>query len=75
MRIARPVIVLPVDIGLIGLYDVGRVWYEGESSDRWHGAYGGGLWIAFLRPENAVTVTVSRGEEHTGVYLSVGFPF
>ena len=75
VRIARPVIVLPVGIGLIGLYDVGRVWYEGESSDRWHGAYGGGLWIAFLRPENAVTVTVSRGEEHTGVYLSVGFPF
>src|SRR5256885_6103365 len=30
------------DVGVFGLADGGRVWVTGESSDRWHGAAGGG---------------------------------
>ncbi|HEX8022358.1 hypothetical protein, partial [Mucilaginibacter sp.] len=36
---------LPGSFGLIGFNDVGRVWVPGESSDRWHDGYGGGLYI------------------------------
>lgn len=34
------------EFGIIGFNDVGRVWYEGENSSRWHHGYGGGIWIA-----------------------------
>ena len=38
--------VLPGQIGLMGLYDVGRVWKQGEHSDAWHHATGGGIYFA-----------------------------
>ncbi len=36
---------LPLQLGVFGGYDVGRVWLDGEDSDRWHDSYGGGIWI------------------------------
>ena len=36
---------LPIQIGIYGGGDVGRVWNDGEDSDRWHNDYGGGFWI------------------------------
>lgn len=36
--------ILPGDFGLMGFYDIGRVWQRGEISHKWHGAYGGGLY-------------------------------
>ncbi len=37
---------LPGEFGIMGLYDIGRVWYTGESSSKWHDAYGGGIYFA-----------------------------
>ncbi len=37
--------VLPGDVGLMGFYDVGRVWQRGEISKIWHPAYGGGFYF------------------------------
>jgi len=37
--------VLPGDVGLMGFYDVGRVWQKGEISKKWHPAYGGGFYF------------------------------
>jgi len=34
-----------LQIGVFSGYDIGRVWYDEEDSDRWHDSYGGGLWI------------------------------
>ena len=50
LKLFRATIVLPADIGVFGLYDVGRVWLDGESSNQWHDAFGGGLWLAYLQP-------------------------
>ncbi|WGF92235.1 phosphoesterase [Aequorivita marisscotiae] len=36
---------LPVQIGIFGGYDVGRVWVPNDTSDVWHSSYGGGFWI------------------------------
>jgi hypothetical protein len=36
----------PASVGLIGFYDVGRVWQPGEDSKRWHSGYGGGVWLS-----------------------------
>ncbi|GGW54138.1 calcineurin-like phosphoesterase family protein [Winogradskyella epiphytica] len=37
--------VLPLQIGIFGGFDVGRVWYEHDDSDKWHNDYGGGFWV------------------------------
>ena len=36
--------VLPGTVGLVGFFDVGRVWTDGEASNTWHPGYGGGVW-------------------------------
>ncbi len=36
---------LPIQLGVFGGYDIGRVWLDGEDSDKWHDSFGGGLWI------------------------------
>jgi hypothetical protein len=35
----------PVQIGIFGGYDVGRVWVPNDTSDVFHSSYGGGLWV------------------------------
>lgn len=42
-------------IGLIGLYDIGRVWQPLEKSNDWHFGYGGGFMVA---PFNKFSATV-----------------
>ena len=38
--------ILPFTMGLMGGFDYGRVWLDGEDSDTWYTGYGGGLWMA-----------------------------
>ncbi|TBO40556.1 hypothetical protein [Pedobacter kyonggii] len=38
--------VLPGQLGMMGLYDVGRVWKRAENSELWHHGVGGGLYFA-----------------------------
>jgi hypothetical protein len=56
-------------VGLFGLYDVGRVFLDGESSDRWHSAAGGGLWITRPGTGSAFSFSVADGDEGTRYYL------
>ncbi|MGH7699462.1 MAG: hypothetical protein ACREMJ_02945 [Gemmatimonadales bacterium] len=75
-RLGKVTLALPADVGIFGLGDVGRVWLEGESSDRWHAGVGGGVWLALLQKRvNTVSVAVARGRERTGVYVRAGFLF
>ena len=64
------------DIGVFLLADAGRVWVTGESSDRWHGAAGGGVWFARgHRRAETVSLALARSPERTGIYLRAGFLF
>ena len=36
---------IPIQIGVYGGGDLGRVWTPNFDSDKWHTSYGGGLWI------------------------------
>ena len=50
------------NIGVLGLADVGRVWYDGKSDGTWHTGLGGGVWAsAFGRVLN---LTYAKGEHH-----------
>ena len=73
--LSRLTLVAPVQLGIFGLADVGRVWADGESSDTWHSAFGGGVSLAFLAPANTVTAAIAHGDQQTSVYLGTGFMF
>ena len=68
--------VLPGQFGVHGMTDVGRVYLEGEDSDKWHWAYGGGLWFSFLRQHTPlISVTVANSDDVTRVLIGLGFSF
>ncbi len=75
IRLGSVMLLLPSEVGLFGLADVGRVYVEGESSSTWHTAFGGGIWFAVLDPRNAVHLAVARSGERTAVYLGFGFTY
>jgi len=75
LSLAKFFFLVPTELGLFGLGDAGRVFLSGETSDRWHGAAGGGLWIAFLNRANTVSVAAAHSVEGTRVYVRAGFPF
>jgi hypothetical protein len=68
-------VIVPGELGLFGLGDVGRVFVDGESSDKWHGAVGGGVWVAFLSRNSTMSVAVAKSEEGTRVFVQGGWPF
>ena len=66
---------VPVELGVVGLADAGRVFLAGETSDRWHAAAGGGVWLAFLTRGNTLSVATARSAEATLTYVRAGFAF
>ncbi|MCC8358936.1 phosphoesterase [Salinimicrobium sediminilitoris] len=63
---------LPVQIGILGGYDLGRVWAQNHDSTVWHQSYGGGLWITMARAA-AAELSLFHGVE--GFRFSFGFRF
>jgi hypothetical protein len=66
---------LPFRLGILGLADVGRVFLDGESSDVWHRAVGGGLWLSVVKPENTVSFAFARSQGIVRLYFQSGFTF
>lgn len=66
--------VLPGQFGLLGFFDVGRVWVNNENSAKWHNGFGGGIYFApaqlFL-----LRATLAYSEEGWYPYISFGFRF
>ncbi len=75
LKVARLAVLLPLDVGVYGLADVGRVWLDGENFDRWHTGYGAGIWVHALRPSLRGSVTLAWGDNRTVLYIGSGFHF
>jgi hypothetical protein len=75
LSLTRMTLVVPTDVGIFGLADAGRVFLEGESSDTWHSAFGGGIWLGFLGRANTVSAAMATSKERTRLYLQAGFGF
>ncbi len=43
-----PNYIAPFDVGILGHFDVARVWENNETSEQWHRSYGGGLFLNVL---------------------------
>ena len=66
---------LPVEIGLVGFADVGRVFASGERSSVWHPSGGGGIWFAPLARTNTFSTSVAVSEENVLFYFRLGFHY
>jgi len=75
LSVARFFLLVPVQFGVFGLGDAGRVYLSGETSDRWHAAAGGGLWFSFLSAANTLSVAAAHSVEGTRVYVRAGFAY
>jgi len=65
---------LPFETGLIGFYDVGRVWVEGSSEGNWHAGYGGGFYISPLTRDYLFTMMFESSAEEK-LLFRFGFGF
>ena len=75
VRLFSVAVLVPTEVGVFGLADVGRAFLDGETSRRWHTGVGGGLWIAPVRRENTLTLSAAKSEGRTSIYLTAGFLF
>lgn len=62
--------ILPLQFGVFGGFDIGRVWAENEDSDKWHNDYGGGFWVAAAE---TVSGTFNLFNSTEGLRFSFGF--
>ena len=73
--------VLPIRYGLLGVFDIGRVFFTPESSTKWHKDGGGGLWATILlavpgyRIVSTLNGVVVASEDRTSFTLYSGLSF
>ena len=75
LALTRFNVLLPGQLGIFGLADVGRVFVDGEQSSQWHPAFGGGVWLSMVQPKNLVSLTVASSRERTEIYVGMGFAY
>jgi hypothetical protein len=75
LRLGSLTLFVPTHVGVFGLFDVGRVWLEGESSDTWHTSYGGGIWFSFLDYRSTLSAYVAHSKEDNIFHVGGGFSF
>ena len=63
---------LPVNMGLFGGYDYGRVWTPEMDSDTWHTSYGGGF---FLNAADLLTLNFALFDSVDGPRFTFGMGF
>ena len=60
---------VPLQFGVFGGFDLGRVWYNEESSNQWHNDFGGGFWLNIL---NSVSTQFGVFSSKESVQFSFG---
>jgi hypothetical protein len=67
--------VLPLRWGLAAFCESGRVWYAGESSNRWHTGYGLGLMVQLIGSPMLVNGSMANGTDGLKFYFGFGYAF
>ena len=71
----RLLILFPVDFGVFGFSDLGRVFQDDLPSDKWHKSYGAGIWIAPVARATTLQISLAQNEGRTALYFALGFAF
>ncbi len=62
------------EVGVLGFYDSGRVWLDGEDSDGWHKGYGTGIWLSPF-DMTIFTATYNWSDEDNMLQVTLNFKF
>ncbi len=66
--------ILPGQVGLVGLFDIGRVWTKNDDSNQWHNGAGGGIYFSPAQV-TVIQLIAVHSVEGWYPYLTVGFRF
>ena len=76
LRLFNTFILVPGQLGVFGVTDVGRVFLEDDSSgedvERWHSDFGGGLYYGVLKRTFVVAAGWATGKEGSRFYFGLG---
>ena len=63
---------VPLQIGLLGGFDYGRVWLDNEKSDDWKTSFGAGFWLVGA---DMINLNLSVFDSKDGAYINFGLGF
>lgn len=73
--VARVPLVLPLDLGVYGFADAGRVYVGGSSPGGWHTGAGVGFWVAIMNPATSIAVELGDRRGRSLVRVKTGLAF
>jgi len=65
---------VPLQLGVFGGFDYGRVWLENENSEDWKTSYGGGIWLVGAEMIN-LNLSVFNSQDGAQFKFGLGFGF
>jgi outer membrane protein assembly factor BamA len=68
-------LVFPVDLGIYGFADAGRVYVAGDSPGGWHRNAGVGLWFGILNPSTALNLELGDRRGRSLLRIRTGLNF
>lgn len=66
---------VPMSYGILGGFDYGRVWLDGEKSNTWHKSFGGGFWLNGLDVVTARLTCFKSEIDNVRIAFGLGFGF
>jgi hypothetical protein len=66
--------ILPLNTGVFGFADAGRVYVDRESPGGWHSGMGGGFWLGVLKPSTSISLTFTNQRDRR-ILVGTGFVF
>lgn len=67
--------IVPMTYGILGGFDYGRVWVDGEKSNKWHQSFGGGIWLNGLNVVTARITCFKSADDDARIAFGLGFGF
>jgi hypothetical protein len=75
LPLGRVPLILPLDLGIYGFADAGRVYLDGASAGGWHTGTGVGVWIGILDPSTSLNLELGEQGGRTRVRVKTGLNF
>ena len=73
--LGRVPLILPLDLGVYGFADAGRVYVKGASPGGWHTGIGAGVWVSILSPTTALNLEMGVAEGRSRIRVKTGIAF
>ncbi|NGY38357.1 metallophosphoesterase [Flavobacterium sp. XN-5] len=67
--------IIPMSYGVFGGFDYGRVWLDGETSNKWHQSVGGGIWLNGLNVLTARLTYFKSADDQGRITFGLGLGF